>query len=256
MQKNDKALIDRQDFPAALGLLTRLPMPVDMNRAQARGAAAAWAYPLAGLAVAAGQIAIAALCLSLGLPPGAAAALALLTAIVLTGAMHEDGLADCADGFWGGWDRARRLDIMKDSRIGAYGVIALILGLILRWSCLAVLLAGDDWALALAAVALFSRAGMVAVMAALPNARDGGLSTAVGRPATPTAATAALIAVAGGLLLLGTAAVWLVLLAAITAALCGLIARAKIGGQTGDVLGATQQVIEITLLIAFAALAG
>ena len=254
-QKNDKALIDWQDLPAAIGLLTRLPVPVDMDRAQARGAAAAWAYPLAGLVVALAQIVVAALCLWLGLTPAIAAAVVLLTAIVITGAMHEDGLADCADGFWGGWDRDRRLEIMKDSRIGAYGVIALILWLILRWSCLSVLLAGPGWAGALVAVAMVSRAGMVALMAALPHARPGGLSRSVGRPTARTAGLAALLALVGSLASLGLGALGFAVLMAGAAGLCGLIARAKIGGQTGDVLGATQQVGEVVLLISLAALA-
>ena len=113
------------DLRLALGLLTRLPLPSTPD--MARGAQAAWAWPLAGLAPAALAALAMALGSALGVLPGVAAALGLAVSVMVTGAMHEDGLADTADGLWGGWTPERRLEIMKDSRIGAYGVIALIL---------------------------------------------------------------------------------------------------------------------------------
>ncbi len=114
---------------------------MDTVAATARGALAAWAYPLVGVVVGGLGAVTGALALWLGLPAPLAAGLVLLAMIAVTGALHEDGLADTADGFWGGWDRARRLEIMKDSQIGSYGVIALILSLGLRWSALGVLIA-------------------------------------------------------------------------------------------------------------------
>ncbi|MBE3640656.1 adenosylcobinamide-GDP ribazoletransferase, partial [Mangrovicoccus algicola] len=176
-------LLDLRDIAAALGLLTRLPVKVNTGFAIARGAGAAWAWPLAGLAVAvtaggAGWIAQAA-----GLPATLAAGLVLGLQALLTGAMHEDGLADCADGLWGGWSRARRLEIMKDSHIGSYGVLALVLATGLRWQALLLLLplGATGWGIWLGAC-MISRGAMVAVMAALPRARPGGLSATAGRP--------------------------------------------------------------------------
>ena len=119
------------DIPAALRLLTRLPLP---GAGGPPRPSAAWAWPLAGLIVGtlAAGIGIAALPLGAGI----AAACAMGAQAMLTGAMHEDGLADCADGFWGGWTRERRLAIMKDSAIGTYGTMALLITGLIRWSAL------------------------------------------------------------------------------------------------------------------------
>lgn len=253
MYKHDTALIDRVDLAAAVGLLTRFPVIIDTERALARGAASAWAYPLVGVMLGAGLAAFASVLLFVGIPASIAAALVLSASVIVTGAMHEDGLADSVDGLWGGWDKARRMAIMKDSHIGAYGVCAIALSLLLRWLALALVLSfGMHWVV-LMTVGALSRANMVALMAILPNARDGGLSRTVGRPAAATSwlalAIAALVA-----LVCGYGVVTLVALLAGVA--CGLIAKAKIGGQTGDILGATQQVTEIAVLTAIVATLG
>ena len=125
-----------RDLPLALSLLSRLPVPVDHSRAGERAATAAWAYPLVGAGLAGLTGGLAWALSAAGLPPGPAAGLVLVAQVMLTGALHEDGLADSADGLWGGWERERRLEIMRDSRIGAYGVLALGLSLLLRWACL------------------------------------------------------------------------------------------------------------------------
>lgn len=251
---DDRALINWRDIPAAVGLLSRLPVPVDAEQATARGARAAWAYPLAGLVLALIAGGVGTLAGWAGLGPELVAGLVVSIWVICTGALHEDGLADCADGFWGGWDRDRRLEIMKDSRIGAYGVIALVLGLGLRWQALTVCFeAGLYWA-ALIPAAMVSRAAMVAVMAGLPPARPGGLAHAVGRPGFWVAVLAGLIALLAAM----SVAHWAGLLAAGVAAavawIAGRIALNKIGGQTGDVLGATQQVTEIVVLLTLAAM--
>ena len=251
-----RPLIVAQDVPAALGLLTRLPLRIDTNRATARGAAAAWAFPLAGMAVAVIAALIGAVALWVGMPLMIAAGLILAAQIIITGAMHEDGLADTADGLWGGWDVARRLEIMKDSAIGTYGVLALGLSLLLRWGALvAVLSAGYLWAPLIVAAAV-SRAPMVAMMAALPNARANGLSQSVGRPSGATAALAGLIALVVAVVFLPWSAFGVLLVVALAGVACAMIAMAKIKGQTGDILGATQQICEIAALAVLAAQLG
>ncbi|MEM8957432.1 MAG: adenosylcobinamide-GDP ribazoletransferase [Pseudomonadota bacterium] len=235
--------------------MTRLPVPVNGTEAKKRGAAAAWAWPLAGAVVGALAGLLLWAALWLGLPPLAAGLLAVGAQIVLTGALHEDGLADSADGLWGGWTRDRRLEIMRDSRIGSYGVLALILSVGLRAAACAALPAGPLAVAALAGTGAASRAAMAGVMAGLPPARTDGLSVSTGRPSAATALTALAAALALALIVLpiGTA------LAAVAACCAGAglvagIASAKIGGQTGDILGAAQQIAEIAALLALATL--
>lgn len=236
------------DVALSLVLLTRLPLPHLPKRAFKRQAQASWAFPVAGLAVALPACLLAALLLWLGLPSTVAAGGCLLVQVLLTGAMHEDGLADSADGLWGGFDRERRLEIMKDSRIGAYGVLALILGLGLRWSLYAALLdLGQIWAPL--ALAMLSRAVMPTLMRALPNARGKGLSAQVGRPGWRHVAYGGTFAMCFALLIVGGPAWAMLMAAALTASGVGFLARHKIGGQTGDILGASQQVAEITCAI-------
>ncbi|WP_299553161.1 adenosylcobinamide-GDP ribazoletransferase [uncultured Tateyamaria sp.] len=238
------------DVPAALVLLTRLPMPALPDHAFAHGARAVWAYPVAGL-VLGGLLALFAAVLSgLGLNPPIVAGLTLGALVVLTGAMHEDGLADTADGLWGGHDRERRLEIMKDSRIGAYGVLALILVMGLRWLGLAEV----SWTGLIAALML-SRAMMPPLMLALPHARSTGLSHSVGAPNMGAAVAAVLIGSVGAILLAGSAGLMATLVAGAVTFGVGLVANAKIGGQTGDILGATQVLTEIAVLLTLVTMA-
>lgn len=241
----------RDDLASACALLTRLPVPAHAPR----GAAAAWAWPVAGAAVGALAGALGAGALAAGLPAGAAAALVLAAAAALTGALHEDGLADSFDGLWGGRSPAARLAIMKDSRVGSFGVLALVVVTLLRWSALAALAsaAGGGLIAAAAAAGALSRAPMAAVMAALPNARGSGLSAATGRPAPRTAALAALAALALAAACTGAAALPAALAAAAAALWIATAARARIGGQTGDILGCTQQLAEAAALLALTA---
>lgn len=225
------------DVTAALGLLTRLPVP----ETGAPDPRAAWAWPVAGLLVGLAAVAGGWAAQALGLAPGVTAALMLAIAALLTGGLHEDGLADCADGFWGGRDKMRRLEIMKDSRVGSYGVLALGIVLLARWAALETLVSGGHWGAILAAEAL-SRASMAALMAGLPNARGSGLSASHGAVPPETAGVAAALAAGLALVLAGWAAAAMIPAAGLaTWAVAGL-AREKIGGQTGDVLGASQQI--------------
>ncbi len=251
MATSDMSQTALADLRAALALLTRLPL--GQTLVTSRGAASAWAWPIAGAIIGVMSAMVALLSLWLGLSPAVAAAVTLASQAMLTGAMHEDGLADTADGFWGGWDKARRLDIMKDSHIGSFGVLALILVTLARWSALSALLTTSSPFGAIIAVAALSRAVMAALMAWLPNARGAGLSQSVGRPRARTAMIAMLLALALGLIFTGWQALVMLLVAGLTSLGLGLIARAKIGGQTGDVLGAAQQLAEAAALCTLAA---
>lgn len=234
----------------AVMLLTRLPAGRLGEPVPALGAAV-WAFPLAGLAV--GGIGAAALlaALSAGLAAPLAAGLALGAQMLATGGLHEDGLADLADGFWGGRDPARRLEIMRDSRIGSYGTLALIVSVELRWQALAALAETPGRAaLALIAVAMTSRVASAMLLALMPPARADGL----GRAAAGAGLTGALLAAAlagGPALFLAGMAGAMAVQALITLGLARL-ARVKIGGQTGDVLGAAQQLAEIAALLTLA----
>ncbi|MEM7641825.1 MAG: adenosylcobinamide-GDP ribazoletransferase, partial [Pseudomonadota bacterium] len=179
--------------------------------------------------------------------------LALATSIAVTGALHEDGLADLADGFWGGFDKDRRLAIMRDSRIGTYGVIALALSLLVRWALIGAALEAGHLIWVMVATGAVSRAPMAVLMRWLPPARPDGLSKGAGTP-PPATAWAGLAIAALTLLPHGPGPAILAggLVAAAALGL-GCLARAKIGGQTGDVLGACQQVAEIAALAALTA---
>jgi adenosylcobinamide-GDP ribazoletransferase len=250
----DMIIMHWHDIPAAAGLLTRVPVQVNTDLATKRGPLAAWAYPVIGVKIAIAMIVLGLLATWFGIAAPISAGLILATSVILTGAMHEDGLADSADGLWGGWDKAKRLDIMKDSRTGAYGVLAIVLSMIIRWAALTAILQTDHWIAAIIATAMLSRAAMVALMTGLPNARDGGLSQSVGRPKPVTAWLAIGVATAGCFIALGLTAGSLLIVAGVTTSLWAGIAHRKIGGQTGDILGATQQLTEIALLITLSAI--
>jgi adenosylcobinamide-GDP ribazoletransferase len=229
-----------------------LPLP----NHRGTGAGSAWAWPLVGAVLGACGAALASGALWLGVTPGVTAVLVLALGAMLTGGLHEDGLSDTADGLFGGWTRDRRLEIMKDSRVGSYGVLALVLVTLARWSALTALLVyGDHWA-ALVATGAISRAPMALVMALLPNARGSGLSHATGRPAPGVAVVALGLATGLALAVLGWSALGPLVVAAGIMVVLSVVALRKIGGQTGDILGALQQLVEVGCLTALAAAAG
>lgn len=191
--------------------------------------------------------------------PWIAALLAVATGVALTGGFHEDGLADTADGLGGGLTRDRRLEIMKDSRLGSYGALALGLTLALRVAALAMLVQASPL---LASVALLAahglgRAAAVAAMTVMPYGGDPGMAKE-GRPDR-----ASLV----GLLVAGLIALWplafLPTLAGVSGLALGLLISAVpawlawrlIGGRTGDVLGAVEQAFEVGFLLAVAGVA-
>ncbi|MFV2053088.1 adenosylcobinamide-GDP ribazoletransferase [Aliiroseovarius sp. YM-037] len=252
MTGSNEKLVESSDVVTALQLLTRLPLPA--TDAPKRSAQAVWAYPVAGVVVGALAALVGTIGLWLGLNTAIVAALTLLTFTVTTGAMHEDGLADSADGLWGDWDRARRLEIMRDSRIGTYGVIALVMSFIVRWAALTAIVSWEIGLFApLIAVGAVSRVPMAVLLAWLPAARSDGLGATVARPEARAVALTIAIGVIASLLFVGWAIVWIAFWIALTTLAVGRIARSKIGGQTGDILGASQQVAEITALCVLSA---
>ncbi len=243
------------DLKISVLFSTRLPLGHSAPIAGADIARASWAMPLAGALVGALGAAAYWLAYALGLPPEAAAALSLAATLVATGCLHEDGLADTADGFGGGATRERKLEIMRDSRIGSYGACALIMSLVLRAVALASLADPALVAAALIAAHAAARATMPVLMVLVPPARQDGLAADAGRPPRPSVIAAALLAgIALGLGLGPIAAIIaLTLLSSATVFVAWLCSR-QIGGQTGDVLGALEQVSEILILLTAVAL--
>ena len=190
-------------------------------------------------------------------PPAVAAVLALAAGLLVTGALHEDGLADTADGLFGGATPARRIEIMKDSRIGTYGVLALVVAVGLKVAGLAALApAAAFWALV--AVHGLGRAAAVTAMRLTPYAPEG-------RPTRWTPAQAgvrtwelafSLMLAAWPLAMLGPLAAGAAVLgAALGAAVVIGAARRRLGGHTGDVLGAVEQTAEVCALLGVVAVA-
>jgi adenosylcobinamide-GDP ribazoletransferase len=195
-----------------------------------------------------------------GFPPAIAAPLSVCALMLLSGAMHEDGLADCTDGFFGGATRERKLAIMQDSAIGSFGALALALSLYLRVAGLTII-ANESLSLAgavLIGAAAFSRTTALIPLAILPPARGNGLGFSAGKPEIAALTTAFCLAFAFALTPLLAGAGLKAIFAAIVSALCAaygmaLFAKRQIGGQTGDVAGAAQQFSEIVFYLAFAA---
>lgn len=235
----------------ALILLTRLPAGT-LRPPIPSMVAARWAFPLVGLVV--GVVAWASQygALALGLGPMVAGLATVCVVVLVTGALHFDGLADFADGMGGGRDRAHCLEIMRDSRIGSYGVLALVLGVGLMVAGLARFHEGAPLAVFLLA-AVGSRFVMSALLDRLPPARTDGLGQeAAGRSGG---------AWVPGALCLGGLALWIgpgagaaLLAMGAAAGLVGWLAVRRIGGQTGDVLGAAQMLAEIAAILALAAI--
>ena len=251
------------DILIALRFFSRLPVPTT-RREIALGAgglaAAAAMVPLAGLVIGLVPAVVVVAAGALALPPTVNAALAVAGAVLVTGALHEDALADCADGFGGGGTRERKLEIMRDSRIGTFGACAVGLSLIVRVAAIAAIVARDVplAAAMIVATAALSRTACLAPLYLLAPARSDGSGVAAAR-IVPLAFALA-VALAAGLALLPMAAgatlarcgVAMALAALAALAMTWLAAR-QIGGQTGDVAGATQQLAEIAALVTYAA---
>lgn len=255
-QSSGGALLDRcaalaADLITCLKFSTRLPIAPATAIDGAELARALWALPLAGAIV--GMCGTAVYCLAAltNVPPVPAAALAIATTAVVTGCLHEDGLADVADGL-GGATRAHRLQTMRDSQIGTYGACALIIALLLRVTSLASLGEPRLAASALIVSHVAARASLPMFMYALPPARTDGLAAAAADVPIGVAAIAALSGVVAVGLGLGlkAAALAVVAMAFVVMWARGFCLR-QFGGQTGDVLGALEQTGEIVVLLLF-----
>jgi adenosylcobinamide-GDP ribazoletransferase len=236
------------DLLNATAFLTRLPVPSRAGTTSSDLARAYRAFPLIGALIGAVIACADLLLLRVGLSPMPAAALALGAGMLLTGTIHEDGLADVADGFGGGRDKAGKLEIMRDSRLGTYGALALLVSFAAKVGALAVLSRGDILRDMIVIHAL-SRAPLAVIAARMAYARDDGLAVAAGRPAARTAFASCIVAAVIALICLAFgAALKAILVAAAAAFGLAILAQRQIGGQTGDVLGAAEQTGEVALL--------
>ena len=260
---NDRAALDENtdttaslisDFWRALALLSRVPvMGIDDFRATLI-ARSVWSWPLVGLLLAGFAVLPAMLVYELTGNILIFAIVALAAMVLLTGCMHEDGMADCADGFGGGFERARKLEIMRDSHIGTYGVVVLILCFGLRLVLLSAAGNAGQAVTLFLILAVTSRAAMPVVMHILPPARDNGLGKGAGHPKLIAVGIGVAIAAVVSVILSGVIATAVIAAGAMLAiALVVAVAKWQIGGQTGDVLGAAQLTTELFVGVAFIA---
>jgi adenosylcobinamide-GDP ribazoletransferase len=235
---------------AAFMLLTRLPVGrFGCVRANNAFAGAVWAYPIVGVAIGAIGAAVYFLGVEIGFPPAFAAVCVIAATVLATGGLHEDALADMADGFGGGRSRAQKLEIMRDSRVGTFGVLALVLSVAARVAAITSIAASSKVAMALIGTGSLARGAMLVLVILLPPARSDGLGAGL----RTTGKMRALV----GLILSATVAFWLLppaaaasaIATAAFAALClSALAWRQIGGHTGDVLGATEVIAECATL--------
>jgi cobalamin 5'-phosphate synthase/cobalamin synthase len=237
-----------QSLLAAIAFLTRIPVGrwVEFGREDV-SRSAAW-FPAVG-ALLGGIECLTAWLLLPHLPAPVAAVLLVALDVLLTGALHYDGLADTADGFGGGKDRDDILRIMRDHAIGSYGGVALVLAGGLKIAALASLLGGSTWPQAVIAAPMLGRWAILLLSAALPYARaTASVVVGMGRKALAWGTLLTALAIAAG----RDPRLWIAaaVVALVTAAL-GLYCRRRIGGITGDTLGASAELGEIAVLLVF-----
>ncbi len=237
----------------AFGFLTRLPVPHvamrdgDLTRASAL-------FPLVGLVIATIAVTVEQLA-ALAFGPAVGAVVGILAATIVTGAFHEDGLADAADGLWGGWDPAERLRIMRDSRLGTYGTIALIAVFALRFALL-VPVSPRTFAIALVSGHVVGRAAGPVLVMLLPPVTDSSSSGIAGPLGPlPRLVAAALVVLPVGLAA-GLVAVPLLVAAAVVMLACAALFRRRLGGVTGDAIGATTVLVEVAVVAVVVAARG
>jgi adenosylcobinamide-GDP ribazoletransferase len=238
------------DARAAVAFLTRLPVGATDLTAATLSRAAPW-FPAVGLLVGAVMAATRALA-NLALDSTPSTVLGILAAVLVTGALHEDGLADAADALGAHTTRERKLAILRDPRVGTYGALALVFAVVFATTVLAPL---DDAHLARAALVghVLGRWSTLPQARVLPAARPDG-SGALVRPTTPALATGSAIALATALLAGGLVpgAIAAATATAVTA-LAAMVSVRVFGGVTGDTFGATNKLVELASYAALAA---
>ena len=250
-------------FLVAVQFLTRLPTPrVDLadegRRAALLGQATAY-FPAVGALIGATTAGVILLGTRIW-PMGLAVVLGLAVEAVLTGAFHEDAVADCCDAFGGGWTRDDVLRILKDSRVGAYGVLGLGLAVALRGGATAAL-PGDRLAAAVVAAAALGRWAILPAMALLPPVADrASLSADVGRRVGPGRLILGTILATLGCVPMalagpGRLALMVLAVAAVTLAVARYVRR-RLGGMTGDCLGFLAYAAQVAALLVAAGEAG
>jgi adenosylcobinamide-GDP ribazoletransferase len=245
------------DTLTALAFFSRIPVrpqPVSFDLRRTSGA-----WPVAGFVLALAPAFLFLLARFFWIAPMVAAILALALMAFLTGGMHEDGLADTADGFGGGVKRDEKLDLMRDSRLGTYGALALLFAVLIKAGALGAI-GASPWrgALAILCAAVVSRALALWHWSATMPARADGMAASAGRPDTESLAVAAIAGLVAGVLLLlafKLAALLALLLAAVAIRLFTRLCEDQIGGHTGDTIGAAQQIGEAMLLAGLASAA-
>ncbi len=242
----------------AFHFLTRIPTRIDVDFTSERLRNASRYYPIIGAII--GTVAALAFFISnLALPTLLAVIIATAVTALITGAFHEDGLADTFDGVSGAHDRSRALEIMHDSRIGTFGALALILVITLKIAALTSLSDTTTIITALIAAHIISRTSIVIIQATSTYARESGIAGSQDQPLplinTIIATLIALITIAATALIISPAAAILTTAGAITAHfLIRLYFQPKLKGHTGDTLGATQQITELGIYIALASI--
>jgi adenosylcobinamide-GDP ribazoletransferase len=244
----------------SLRFLTVLPIPFVRRLDPPPLNVAMGMFPVAGAAIGAMTGLLLVIGKLAGLPEYFSAAMALGVTLLVTGALHEDGLADVADGFGGGHSREQCLDIMHDSQIGTYGALALCVAMLGKASLYASLIDFPPGTIIvlLASAGAFSRALIVDLMWATRPARSEGLSVMAGRPSRNTTLLALGIGglgagIAASYVLAPGAGILALIAGGVALALVRSLAMRKIGGQTGDVIGASQVLAEIAMLAVYSA---
>lgn len=238
-------------FWLALQFLTRLPVPqIAECTAKDRGRSVLY-YPVVGLLIGAALTGF--LFLLVDADPGLRAALLLLVWVLLTGALHLDGLADSADAWLGGrGDRARTLEIMKDSRSGPAAVVAVALVLIVKFAALSALTHAAYWP-ALVLAPLLGRAALVLLFLITPYVRAEGIGAVHAANLPRGGATIILLTVAiPAPVFLGYAGLWPVVAALAMVWLLRRLMLQRLGGATGDTLGASCEIVEAAVLVVMA----
>ncbi|MEY2402167.1 MAG: adenosylcobinamide-GDP ribazoletransferase [Ilumatobacteraceae bacterium] len=237
---------------AAVQFLTRIP--IRLRREPDVAASVPW-FPVAGALIGAAVGGVAAGSWEV-VPPLVAAAIAVAIGLLITGAFHEDGLADVADAFGGGWTIERRLEILKDSRHGSYGVAAMCTSIVVRVVCLGSLPGPAAMFASSVAAHAAARGAAVGLMGLAPLATHQGLGADYGQAATPRRA---IVGALGGLAIGALAVGWWAgpLAGAMIVSIMAMrwLAMRKIDGISGDVLGACEQVAECLCLVVLSGLA-